>query len=341
MYRWRRSRLRPSDIEDDAMPINRRLLLWGLFFILVGAVPLAVRFGAVSGELAGRWWALWPLIIVGLGVGLILARTPADVLGRLIVTATLGIMVGGVLASGSHLTGFTCGGRGGSAFPTATGTFGDRAQVDVELDCGSMTLAAADGSAWQVAGTDPRGAPPQITAGQDRLVLRPSGGNVPFFEASPDWTVTLPRSTQVTLGITVSAGQARANLGGMKLAGVGMTVNAGSARLDLGEATGLASLDVTVNAGSATLNLPATGTSGSFTVNAGSIAFCVPVGANLRIQANDQLTASTNYVAEGLVRAGNAWTSPSFDPTAANRIELNTTANAGSLTLNPKDGCNG
>jgi archaellin len=164
---------------------------------------------------------------------------------------------------------------------------------------------------------------------------------VPFFEASPAWTVNLPRSSELSLNLTVNAGQGHVNLGGMKLAVVDMTLNAGSAKLDFGEATSVASLDVTVNAGSATINLPATGTAGSFTVNAGSVAFCVPSGANLRIQSNDQLTASSNYSAQGLTRAGDAWTSAGFDPAATNRIELTTTANAGSLTLNPKEGCNG
>jgi hypothetical protein len=323
------------------MPINRRLFLWGLFFIIAGAVPLAVRLGVIGGEVASRWWTLWPLIIVGWGVGLILQRTPADVLGRLIVTATLGLMAGGILAAGPHMPGFSCGGRGGSGFPAATGAFGDRAEVDIELDCGSLTLGAVDGSAWQVSGTDPNGSAPQIAAGPDRLSLRPSGGSVPFLEASPAWTVNLPRSSELSLSVTVNAGEARVNMGGAKLAGVDMTLNAGSARFDFGDATGLASLDVTVNAGSVTINLPATGTAGSFTVNAGSIAFCVPNGANLRVQSNDQLTASSNYAAQGLTRAGDTWTSAGFDPTATNRIELTNTANAGSLTLNPKEGCNG
>ncbi|HEY8870209.1 MAG TPA: hypothetical protein VIM30_12585 [Candidatus Limnocylindrales bacterium] len=149
------------------MPLNRRLFLWGLFFILVGTVPLAVRLGVIGGEVAGRWWTLWPLIIVGSGVGLILRRTPADVLGRLIVTTTLGLMAGGILATGLHMTGFSCGGRGGSAFPTATGTFGDRAEVDIELDCGRRPLPRLTGPRGRSVGpirTDlrPRSRPARI-----------------------------------------------------------------------------------------------------------------------------------------------------------------------------------
>ena len=58
------------------MRVRRGYLGWGVFLILAGAVPLAVRSGYLSDDQIGRLWSLWPLILVGIGVGLILGRTP-------------------------------------------------------------------------------------------------------------------------------------------------------------------------------------------------------------------------------------------------------------------------
>ena len=57
------------------MRVNRGLLGWGVFFIVLGAVPLAVQAGVVSEARVREAWQLWPLILVGIGLGLVLERT--------------------------------------------------------------------------------------------------------------------------------------------------------------------------------------------------------------------------------------------------------------------------
>lgn len=61
--------------------LDRRLLGWGLFFILVGAIPLATRAGLIDPELVSRWPSLWPLLLVAWGLGLLLRRTPVEWIG--------------------------------------------------------------------------------------------------------------------------------------------------------------------------------------------------------------------------------------------------------------------
>ena len=94
------------------MRIHRGLASWGLFFIVAGGVPLAVQTGVLPPTVLDRWWSFWPLILVGVGLGLIFTRTSLEVLGGLVVSATLGLMAAGILTSGfsgigglpSHLT---------------------------------------------------------------------------------------------------------------------------------------------------------------------------------------------------------------------------------------------
>ena len=52
----------------------------------------------------------------------------------------------------------------------------------------------------------------------------------------------------------------------------------------------------------------------------------------------DQPMASNNFDDRGLVRLGDTWTTPGFAE-ASNQIELSLSANLGSITLNPEDGC--
>ena len=82
------------------MRLNRSLLGWGVFFIVLGSVPLAVRSGILDADLVRRAWELWPLILVGIGLGLILSRTRVAFVGGLVVAVTLGLMGGALVTAG-------------------------------------------------------------------------------------------------------------------------------------------------------------------------------------------------------------------------------------------------
>jgi hypothetical protein len=80
------------------MRINRGFLGWGVFLVLVGAVPLAVRGGYLTEDQIPRIASLWPLILIGIGVGILLARTRFAFAGGMVIAATFGLVVGGWLA---------------------------------------------------------------------------------------------------------------------------------------------------------------------------------------------------------------------------------------------------
>lgn len=325
------------------MRIDTRFLNWGIFFILAGAIPLAVNQGALDASTVAGWWRLWPLLIIGWGVGLLLRRTALDFLGGIVVAATFGIMVGGIFGAGTgvHLGDIACSGdsKGGIAFPSRNGSFASGGGVDLEFRCGDLEVTTGTGTDWSVSGTSHDGVGPTVDATGDRLSVRARDTGVsflPFEDTGESWQVTIPPST-ADLSVTLNAGAGHLALAGSSLADVSSTVNAGDLRLDL-TGTPLRSISMTVNAGSGTIDLPAASVNGSLTVNAGAIKFCVPDGVGLQLTSGDNITGANNYADRGLVRSGNTWESPDF-ATATNRVILSTTANLGSLTLDPEEGC--
>ena len=266
---------------NPGLHVNRGLLGWGVFFVVAGAVPLAIQSGLVNADVVRNFWELWPLVLIGIGLGLILQRTKAAFVGGLVIAVTFGLLVGGWFAVGFSPGFGTCGvgssGTHGDPFPTQSGSFAAPASVSLDLSCGDMTVTSAGGNAWTVAGSSEGAVPPTVTAGRDLKVESPHHSGLDFGHAA-DWQVSLPTGVPVSLGLTGNAGSIEATLGAMQVPDLHASVNAGSATIDMAEVTGLESIDISANAGSLSLTLPApAGTmTGSISANAGSVELCVP-----------------------------------------------------------------
>ncbi len=327
------------------MRVNRRVLGWGVFFIVVGLVPLAVRANLIDESTVRLAWGLWPLILIGIGLGLLLQRTAAAAVGGLLVAVTFGLMVGSILAvgfgpvAGVGSCGFGAGIGGGQPYPEQTGTLGTSANVTIDVSCGKVTATASAGSDWRAAGTSGDGTSPRIDASAERLSVRwpARGGFNAAGGASLD--ITLPRDPSTTLSTTVNAGSARLQLGEAHVTGMDVSVNAGDAHVDLSGAIGTTSVIASVNAGSLGISLPAPEgvLTANLSANAGAINVCVPDGVALRIQASTSL-GTENFGSQGLTKDGDVW-SNQVPGLSANRIELTASANLGSITLNPEAGC--
>lgn len=325
------------------MRIDRGLLGWGVFLITLGTVPLAVRANLVDADTVRRAWELWPLILVGIGLGLVLQRTGAAVVGGLVVALTFGLIGGSLLAVGvgGGITGcgIGIGSEEGTAFTTQSGSLGGNPSVSLDLNCGELTLATGPGSAWTVAGRDERGDGPEITSSADQLRIRSRDQTGIILGTQGErWQVTLPADPATRLDVSVNAGSGTLNLAGAHVPRVSLSVNAGDIRADLSEAADVAQLDASANAGSLHLILPAASITGSVSANVGSVELCVPSGVALRFRGSDDPMSSNNFGVRGLVKSGGTWTSPGFDA-ATVRIDLAASANLGSITLNPEAGC--
>jgi hypothetical protein len=324
------------------MHVRRGFLGWGVFLILAGAVPLLVRSGYLTTDQIGRLWNLWPLIIVGIGIGLILRRTPFDFVGGLIVAATFGLMVGGLLSIGSipFSTGI-CGQDGGNvAFPPRDGSFTGPASVDLQIDCGDVTIGAGSGNGWHVEGEAADGPGPDIRSSDASLSVHSADASGSFlaFGRREIWRVTLPTAAKLDVDLQLNAGSATADLGGATLGNVDLELNAGSATVDLGSVETIGPIKAGLNAGSLGLILPNLSITGSIQANAGAVRLCAPAGVALRLHTGESVFGSYDYADHGLVQDGSTWSTPGFD-TAPVRIELDTAANVGSFTLDPEGGC--
>jgi hypothetical protein len=317
------------------MHLDRRLLAWGLFFILVGGIPLAVRADVLDPDLVGQWPQLWPLLLIGWGVGLLLRSTPIDWLGGAVAAITFGIMGGGLIATGAGGLPFATGCASNApavAFGNRNGALDSTAQVNLEFNCGTLAVHADEGSAWSLTGSDRDGSGPKVTSTSSLVSIEPDdGGGFPGTGRSA-WDVSIPRTPDITLGLTLNAGDGTVDLAGASISSTTMTLNAGQITFDLGATETAGDVNATVNAGSAAIGLPGGERDVNLSLNAGSLTVCLPAGAPVRVSWAGAL-GSNNFASAGLTRVDDTtWTSSGLDNLEPH-TELHVSANAGSFEL--------
>ena len=318
------------------MHIDRRLLGWGVFFILLGSIPLAVRGGYLDEAMVSSWLSLWPLLLIGWGLGLLLRRTPVEWIGGATTAIVAGLMAGGALATGFNgvpMFGACGGDHPGTAFQAQNGTLPTGGQVNVEFNCGTLTLAAIDGADWNVSGSSEGGRGPSVETNGTTVSIKTPSGSAFFQDVGENvWTLGVPRSGVFGLGVTLNAGRGSADLAGATVGTTSLTVNAGDFDLDLTNAAQAGDINGTVNAGHATVSLPPGDRSANMSLNAGGLEVCLPAGAPVRVHWNGTL-GSNDLDESGLTEVDDdTWVSAGFDETAPH-LELRVSANAGNFDL--------
>jgi hypothetical protein len=319
------------------MRIHRGYLFWGIFFVLLGGIPLLARAGILDGDRFGDLGRFWPVLLIAIGVSIVLARTRAVALaGTVIAGLIVGSVAGGALAFGGGwaLDFGDCGGSGSASMQSQSyeGTFSGPAGVDLVLDCGTLDVQAGASmqslTGWALTARY-QGGRPDVQATATSLAV--SSPQATF--KRQEWTLLLPPAQLGALGLTVNAGNATADLSAATPADLDLTVNAGEARFLTGPSA-LARLDAAVNAGRLRLTLGGS-TTGDLTVNAGTLQLCAPSTAALRLELGDGFAFSTNLAERGLTHVGSTWQRAGTGATISLHIE----GNAGSLELDPVGGC--
>ena len=317
------------------MRVRPGLLFWGIFFILLGALPLLVRAGVLDPDTLASLWRLWPLLLVALGLALILGRSRAGLLGTVVAATALGLAAGGALASGTNFIG-NVGGCGVLESGTNqrfedSGAFTEPVTARFDLDCGTVDVSVAPGNDWRVQ-ADYQGEPPTLEQSDSELALRSPDG---FGLRRQSWTSTLPGAQLRELDVGVNAGSATLTLAGAELTSLESSINAGDLRVD-GTGGRVERLDISTNAGRVRLRVDSD-TTGSMSANAGALELCVPTDATLRLRVEEQLTFAHNLDERGLVRSGDVWTREGAVGAAV--VDLSVEGNAANFSLDPSGGC--
>jgi hypothetical protein len=177
---------------------------------VLGGVPLAVRAGYLDATVISGWWNLWPLLLVGAGVGLVLRRTSLEVLGGLLVAVILGLMGGAFLATGAgDLPTAVCGNdRATEPVGSAEGTFDGAATIEVQLDCGELEIEGVTGTSWTFEATGNPERRPVVTGTGDSLEIESGGSGLGIVSRREHWQIGIPLDIPSTLDVQVNAGRA-------------------------------------------------------------------------------------------------------------------------------------
>ncbi len=316
--------------------IDRRLLYWGVFLVTAGAVMLIARSGALESAFVADALRLWPILVIGLGAGLLLRATRFSVAGGMLTAAMPGLLLGGLVVAAPNLS-MDCRIGDPASYTTQAGTFDGSAAVDLRIDCGDLSVTTAPGTGWRVQTGDTTGAAPSVVVSPDRISVRSADQHRRF--ATPwggdAFRVTLPTDASLDLAAEVNAGRGTLALSGAQLRDLRLDVNAGDLRVDLAGAT-LTSLSMDVNAAAASVRLPAGADfTADLTVNAAKLSVCVPAGLGLRIHQEGTLGA-TSYA--GQARDGGTWETPGYS-TTTHHADVTVSVNVGSVDIDPEGGC--
>lgn len=344
------------------MRINRSLLNWGVFLIALGGVPLAVDRGWLESDIASELGQLWPLILVGIGLGLILRWTPLSWFGGALVAATFGVIFGAATVSlrDSDLgslqdiipaiaSGACADGDPGEETTTREGIASSEAfELDVTLPCGELTVARAAASTWRVDAAHDAGEAPRIDqtdgdTGTTTLRVQRDGDEVISIfggQARSDWDVQVPAVAELTSRITLDAARGSIDTGAGALRLVEVRLNAAEATVDLGESeTGEdSSVELTLNASDGRLVLPPGPARVSATLNASSLDICAPSAIPMEVELTETLSSS-DFGAAGLEETDDStWASPGFS-SSGDHLSLVLTSTVSSLSIERPEAC--
>jgi hypothetical protein len=313
---------------------QRKALFLGSFLVAAGIVVLAGANATIE-SVIGEVLRLWPLAIIAIGVGLLLRRTRFALVGTLVAAIVPGLLLGGVVVAAPNIT-TICDQRDAGQTTTQDGAFVGRANIDLALACGDVTVTTVPGTSWSFGSVDIDGTPAQLVSTSDHLGVfsRDDDWRSGVGRDGDDWRLALPTGVPMDIYAEVSAGRGNFDLAGARIGDLAVVVNAGDLRLDLTTAT-VDRLDVKVNAGQGSVRLPIADVTGDLSAAAGSLELCVPADLGVRIHGAVVLGGATY---NGLVRVGDAWETPGLS-SMTNHADLSVTASAGSVVVNPEGDC--
>ncbi len=317
------------------MAINRRFLYAGIFLVALGGVLVAVDLSSVDTSALAGVLRLWPAALVAIGAGIVLRRSRYALVAGILASLIPGLVLGGGLAIAPEYAS-DCGTRGDViSNVTDQGTLADGADVDVNVDCGSLALETRTGSDWSVTSRTSGGRSPAVEATAQHLAVSTSGGGDWLAAGREQLGLTLPTSRIANLSVKLAAGQSSLALDGATIDHLDVVGNAADITIAANGAA-VENLDASLEFGRLSVQLPQQGQyTGSFRVAAGELRICVPFFLGVHV---DFSGSPRGVRINGLEADGSVWENEGY-ATATNRADLNVNVNFGSVLINPIGGC--
>ena len=316
------------------MAINRRFLYAGLFLVALGGVVVAVELSAVDTSTITSALRLWPLAFIAIGAGIALRRSRVALVAGMLAAMIPGIALGGFAALAPR-HGLDCG-TPGAAAETATQRGTAPLLVELDANCGSVSIGTQPGNTWQLTTSSVAGHAPDVEQSGDRLSISSTGADWDWLDGGRDsWNLTLPTTVLEHVAVSVNAGRVVAALPGANIGSLVLDGNAADIVVDASSAT-IHEINGSVDFGRLALQLPAGSTySGAFRLGGGDLRLCIPYGLGVRVE----LAGTPREVrVNGLRTDASSWQNDLYlqSPTTA---ELSVKVNFGSVAINPIGGC--
>lgn len=233
--------------------MRHRSLFWPGALILVGVIALLVTTGLINGDRLVAVVALWPLILVVVGLELIVRRSvrgaAADVAALLVIVLAIAAVVGYVVAAPAPP---------GSSTLDLTGAMGELPSASVEIDVGSAEVTMKEG-----AGSDLFRLHITYAGDQPEVSYETTNGNLQIAQKrttffgfrAQRFVMTLQVNPHVPWTITENTGASSDTFDLAHTRVNGIAVDSGAAKEDitLGPPHGVVA--ITLNAGAVTAHL--------------------------------------------------------------------------------------
>lgn len=320
------------------MRVNRTFLYAGVFLLTIGLVLVAADLDLLDPPAVLDALALWPVVVIALGAGLLLRRTSVGLPAGVLAAVGPGLVLGGAFASVPDVS-FNCGRSGQNAVVASErGSFGGPATVSLDGACGTFRVDTVPGVAWQIQAANTDGEAPDVRVTDTALsISTPDGGDDWGFlgRGRDEWSLTLPTTEIADLAVDVNAGEGVVNLEGANVGHLRLAASAGRVVVDA-QGAELDTLSGDVSFGALSIVLPAASTlTGTLEVGAGELRLCAPPELGLRVTTDGE---AHDIRAPGLARRGSTWETTNY-ASAAHRADLTVDASFGGVEVNPIGGC--
>lgn len=289
-------------MPEEKQSRRRYAPIWGIFLLFLGVVFLLQTLNVLPWELWGTLWRFWPVLLIVIGLGFLLARFNVWLVSGVVLVLLSGCLG---IAIWQYEPSSPPGEITQSYSEPLDGL--EQAQVEIDFSLGTLTVNSLPPGSLNFVEADStvRNADMRVDFrrqdSEGKLYLTKEQGNVPFLnEGDNRYQVRLTRNIPLTLDIKSTVSDNELDLSELKVTELRLSIDAGNCKVTMPSST------ETVNA--------------YIEVDVGNLEVDIPDGVAARVQAKTDL-GSFDIDGSRFQKQGDYYISEDFD-TAQNRIYL-------------------